>query len=138
MCSGTNPKTVLQGTVPLPICCAHCTRAYASLKEGRAKTDSSDAQLKRNLADAGRTLSKALQRATSALAQQDTAAYIDINAAEVTPGGASNYSIIMWMVAVGVAVALCLVLVAYMMLKSVVCGRWRARCCCSTRWRAAT
>jgi methyl-accepting chemotaxis protein len=150
------------------------TRAYASLKEGQGRTDSGDAlanarksyqrtldtltkfdqapaypgedaQLKRNLADAGRTLSKSLDRAFTALTQQDTAAYIQINAADITPSGASfsaqlekfqhlsdtqindmmasgarNYSMIMWVVAIGVAVALILVLVAYATLKSVV------------------
>jgi methyl-accepting chemotaxis protein len=150
------------------------TRAYASLKEAQNNADNSsalasasksyqrtldtlvkfeqaptypgeDAQLKRNLVDAGRTLSKALERASAALTRNDTAAYIAINASEVTPGGvsfsaqleefqqlsdtqinnmmatgASNYSMIMWMVAIGVVTALCIVVMAYMMLKSVV------------------
>ncbi|MRX09018.1 HAMP domain-containing protein [Pseudoduganella sp. FT25W] len=150
------------------------TRAYATLKEGQGRTDNSaalasagkshqrtldtlvkferapaypgeDVELKRNLIDSGRTLSKALERAIAALTRNDTAAYIAINAGDVTSGGAafstqlekfqqlsdtrindmmaqgaSNYSMIMWMVAVGVAVALCLVLLAYKTLKLVV------------------
>jgi methyl-accepting chemotaxis protein len=150
------------------------TRAYASLKEGGNKTDSGnalanarktyqrtldtlvkleqaatypgeDAALKLNLVNLGRALSKALDHASAALERQDTAAYININSAEVTPGGVtfsaqlekfqqlsdtqindrmatglSNYQLVMWLVSIGVVIALCLVAAAYLTLKSVV------------------
>ena len=97
------------------------TRGYAALKESdnKAERDSAlgsakksyqrtldfldkfekmpdypgqDAQLKKDLVDAGRKLSAVLDRASAALVKDDTAAYSAINASELTSTGAAPFS----------------------------------------------
>jgi methyl-accepting chemotaxis protein len=104
-----------------------------------------DAAMKKGLIDAGRVLAKNLDRAAAAIAADDTAAYIAINSGDLTPTGAAfsaqlekyqkysdeqinelmansrkEYSIIMWLVGVGLLIALALVVGAHLMLNSVV------------------
>jgi len=104
-----------------------------------------DAQLKKDLVDSGRKLSGVLERAAAALAKDDTAAYSSINSTELTPVGASfstllekfqklgdeeinqladsrasEYTIVMWLVALGLAIALAVVSGAHLMLRSTV------------------
>nr|WP_315254044.1 methyl-accepting chemotaxis protein [uncultured Duganella sp.] len=150
------------------------TRGYAALKEGddKATRDSAltaakksyqrtldfldkfekapefpgqDAQLKKDLVESGRKLSAVLERASAALAKDDTAAYTAINTGELTPVGAnfssllekfqklgdeqintladsraSEYTIVMWLVALGLLIALAVVFGAHLMLRSTV------------------
>jgi methyl-accepting chemotaxis protein len=150
------------------------TRGYASLKEGddKAARDSAltnakksyqrtldfldkfekapefpgqDEQLKKDLVDSGRKLSAVLERASAALAKDDTAAYSTINSNELTPVGAafsaslekfqklgdeeingladsraSEYTIVMWLVALGLLIALAVVGCTHLMLRSTV------------------
>jgi methyl-accepting chemotaxis protein len=104
-----------------------------------------DAQLKKDLVDSGRKLSAVLERASAALAKDDTAAYTAINTGELTPVGAnfstllekfqklgdeqinqladsraSEYTIVMWLVALGLLIALAVVGGAHLMLRSTV------------------
>jgi methyl-accepting chemotaxis protein len=104
-----------------------------------------DAQIKTSLIEAGRTQSRVLERATAALAQGDTDTYTKINSKELTPtgaafsaqlekyqklsddqieelmaSGAGEYRLVMWLVAIGLAVALALVVGVHMLLKSIV------------------
>ncbi|HEX5344211.1 MAG TPA: methyl-accepting chemotaxis protein [Duganella sp.] len=150
------------------------TRGYAALKESDNKTErdsalasakksyqrtldfldkfdqspnypGQDAQLKKELVDAGRKLSAVLERASAALAKDDTAAYSAINAGELTPTGAAfstllekfqkladdevnslterragEYTVVMWLVALGLLIALAVVLGAHLLLRSTV------------------
>ena len=104
-----------------------------------------DAQLKKDLVEAGRKLSAVLERASAALAKDDTAAYSAINAGELTPTGAAfstllekfqkladdeinslterragEYTVVMWLVALGLLIALAVVLGAHLLLRSTV------------------
>ncbi|NYE64032.1 methyl-accepting chemotaxis protein [Duganella sp. 1224] len=150
------------------------TRGYAALKEGddKATRDAAlasakksyqrtldfldkfekapafaaqDAQLKKELVESGRKLSAVLDRASEALARDDTAAYSAINAKELTPVGAafsaalekfqklgddeigaltdkraSEYGMVMWLVALGLLIALAVVFGTHLMLRSTV------------------
>jgi methyl-accepting chemotaxis protein len=104
-----------------------------------------DAQIKASLIEAGRAQSRVLERAAAALAQDDADTYSKINSKELTPtgaafsaqlekyqklsddqieelmaDGASQYSMVMWLVALGLAAALALVVGVHMLLKSIV------------------
>ncbi|MEV4779567.1 methyl-accepting chemotaxis protein [Burkholderia sp. LMU1-1-1.1] len=104
-----------------------------------------DAQLKAGLIEAGRAQSRVLERAAAALAQDDTDTYTTINTKELTPTGAAfsaqlekyqklsdeqitelmdagarEYKLVMWLVALGLAGALALVVGVHLLLKSVV------------------
>ncbi|SDH60245.1 MULTISPECIES: methyl-accepting chemotaxis protein [unclassified Duganella] len=104
-----------------------------------------DTQLKKDLVESGRKLSAVLERASAALAKDDTAAYTAINSGELTPVGAnfssllekfqklgdeqineladsraSEYTVVMWLVALGLLIALGVVLGAHLMLRSTV------------------
>jgi methyl-accepting chemotaxis protein len=104
-----------------------------------------DAQLKAGLIEAGRAQSRVLERAAAALAGNDTDAYTTINTKELTPTGAAfsaqlekyqklsdeqinelmdagarEYTLVMWLVALGLAGALALVVGVHLLLKSVV------------------
>jgi methyl-accepting chemotaxis protein len=104
-----------------------------------------DPELKKGLIEAGRAQSSVLERAAAALAQDDTAAYTVINTKELTPTGAafsaqlekyqklsddqitalmdsraSEYRMVMWLVAAGLLLALGLVFGVHLLLKSVV------------------
>ncbi|MRX07984.1 HAMP domain-containing protein [Pseudoduganella sp. FT25W] len=104
-----------------------------------------DDQLKKDLVDSGRKLSAVLDRAFEALAKDDTAAYSAINSKELTPVGAafsaslekfqklgdeqinelaskraSEYTIVMWLVALGLLIALGVVFGTHLMLRSTV------------------
>ena len=104
-----------------------------------------DAQMKASLIEAGRAQSRVLERAAAALAQDDADTYSKINSKELTPtgaafsaqlekyqklsddqieelmaAGASQYSMVMWLVALGLAAALALVVGVHMLLKSIV------------------
>ncbi|MRW90877.1 HAMP domain-containing protein [Duganella sp. FT80W] len=104
-----------------------------------------DEQLKKDLIDAGRKLSAVLDRASSALQQGDSVAYSAINVKELTPTGAafstllekfqklgdeqmneltekraSEYSLVMWLVALGLLLALGVVFATHLMLRATV------------------
>jgi methyl-accepting chemotaxis protein len=104
-----------------------------------------DAQIKTSLIEAGRAQSRVLERAAAALAQDDTDTYTKINTKELTPTGAAfsaqlekyqklsdeqinelmdngenAYHLVMWLVAVGLAAALALVIGVHLLLKSIV------------------
>ncbi|RZT05977.1 methyl-accepting chemotaxis sensory transducer with TarH sensor [Duganella sp. CF402] len=106
---------------------------------------SQDAQLKKDLVDAGRKLSVVLDRASAALAKDDTAAYSAINSGELTPTGAAfsallekfqklgdeeintladsragEYKVVMWLVALGLLIALAVVFGVHLLLRSTV------------------
>jgi methyl-accepting chemotaxis protein len=104
-----------------------------------------DAQLKAALIESGRALSRVLERASAALARDDTDTYTTINTKELTPtgaafsaqlekyqklsdeqitelmdGGAREYTLVKWLVALGLIVALALVVGVHLLLKSIV------------------
>ena len=104
-----------------------------------------DAALKRELIAAARAQMQALERATAALAGNDAAAYTLINTRELTPAGAAfsaqlekfqklsdgqntglmatrdqDYAIVKWLVALGLLLALALVVGVHYMLRQVV------------------
>ncbi|GJI96541.1 methyl-accepting chemotaxis protein [Duganella caerulea] len=104
-----------------------------------------DAQLKKDLLESGRKLSAVLDRAADALVKDDTATYSAINSKELTPVGAafsaalekfqklgdeqvtalaekraSEYGIVMWLVALGLLIALGVVAATHLMLRSTV------------------
>ncbi|MYM36974.1 HAMP domain-containing protein [Duganella sp. FT94W] len=104
-----------------------------------------DAQLKKELVESGRKLSAVLERGSAALANDDTAGYSAINSKELTPVGAnfssllekfqkqgdeqindladsraSEYAVVMWLVALGLLIALGVVFGAHLMLRSTV------------------
>ncbi|MYM72655.1 HAMP domain-containing protein [Duganella sp. FT134W] len=104
-----------------------------------------DAQLKKELVDSGRKLSAVLDRASDALAKDDPGTYSIINSKELTPVGAafsaalekfqklgdeqitaltekraSEYSIVMWLVVLGLLIALGVVFGTHLMLRSTV------------------
>jgi len=104
-----------------------------------------DMELSKSLAEAGRAQSRVLERASAALANDDTAAYTTINVKELTPTGAAfstllekfqkqgdvqmttlmntrekEFSMVIWLVAAGLVAALVLVVAVHMMLRAVV------------------
>ena len=104
-----------------------------------------DLALKKGLVDAGRAQSAVLERASAALGQNDAALYTTINTKELTPTGAAfsallekfqkqsneqmttlvatrekEFSMVMWLVAVGVLGALVLVVGVHLLLRAVV------------------
>jgi methyl-accepting chemotaxis protein len=104
-----------------------------------------DAAVNASLAEAGRAQSRVLERAAAALANDDTALYSTINAKELTPTGAAfsaqlekfqkqgdeqmtallatreqEFSMVMWLVVVGLVAAVGLVLGVHVMLRNVV------------------
>ena len=104
-----------------------------------------DLALKKGLVEAGRAQSGVLERASAALVQGDAALYTTINTKELTPTGAAfsaqlekfqkqsdaqmtalvatreqEFSMVMWLVAVGVVAALVLVAGVHMLLRAVV------------------
>ena len=149
-------------------------RAYTTVKDGGAKADrdsalangkksyvraldfiaafeqappypGQDPDLSKGLVEAGRALSRVLDRASSALAQDDTVAYSTINSKELTPAGAAfsaqlekfqkqgdeqmstllatrekEFTMVMWLVAAGVVAALVLVAGVHVLLRAVV------------------
>jgi len=115
--------------------------AFAALpvQEGTA------AQLQRDLAEAGRVLMASLDDATNALRKDDTTGYSTINARQVTPQGAAfsallekfqdqntalsqellehhhaEYNLVLWLVGLGIAGALGLVVIMHFFLRSLV------------------
>jgi methyl-accepting chemotaxis protein len=104
-----------------------------------------DPVMKKNLVEAGRAMQGVLDRAATALAANDADTYSKINVKELTPTGAAfsaqlekfqkqgdeqvgvlvatrekEFSMVMWMVAFGLALALVLVAGVHLMLRSVV------------------
>src|SRR5450830_965931 len=104
-----------------------------------------DDKLKADLVDAGKQLSAVLNKAAEALRNNDTAAYAEINGRDITAKGASfstllekfqkltkdlsedivaererEYTMVVWLVVVGLAAALILVLAVHFVLRSIV------------------
>ncbi|WP_332877988.1 methyl-accepting chemotaxis protein [Massilia sp. S19_KUP03_FR1] len=104
-----------------------------------------DTVLSKGLIDAGQAQSKVLERAAAALGQDDTDTYTAINVKELTPTGAAfsaqlekfqkqadaqmgallataekEFTVVAWLVAVGLALALCLVAGVHFMLRATV------------------
>jgi methyl-accepting chemotaxis protein len=104
-----------------------------------------DTVLTKGLVDAGRTQSKVLERAAAALAQDDTDTYTKINVKELTPTGAAfsaqlekfqkqgdaqmsellatrekEFTIVIWLVGVGLMLALALVVGVHILLRATV------------------
>jgi methyl-accepting chemotaxis protein len=115
--------------------------AFAAL----AVQEGTDAQLQREVAEAGRALMASLDDATNALRKDDTAAYSAINAKQVTPQGAAfsallekfqkqntalsqelleqhhaQYNTVLWLVGFGITGALGLVIGMHFFLRSLV------------------
>ena len=104
-----------------------------------------DAALKTELIAAGRTLSVTLDKARAALVANDTAAYTVVNNKEITVSGAAfttalekfqklgrsqiddlvaqrahDFTLVVWLVVVGLGLAMALVVAVHLMLKSIV------------------
>jgi methyl-accepting chemotaxis protein len=115
--------------------------AFAKMPSFKGQDD----KLTADLVDAGKQLSDSLNRATQALRANDTATYVTINNTELTSRGATfsvlldkfqkqssdltdsvvsqrkdEYSMVVWMVVVGLICALALVLAVHYMLRSIV------------------
>ena len=121
------------------------TLDFLTVFEQAAPFADQDLALKKVLVDAGRTQSGVLERASAALAQNDAALYTTINTKELTPTGAAfstqlekfqkqsdaqmsalvatrekEFSMVMWLVAIGVIASLVLVVGVHMLLRAVV------------------